>query len=425
MTTGSLALLLFGLFVVLLVFKVPVSFCLGIASTVCLIVLNYPLSVIGQRIFAALNSFSIMAIPLFILAGNLMTEGGLSKKLVNFCETLLGNIQGGLALVAILACAFFAALSGSGPATVIAIGGMIYPEMVRRGYPDYQVAGLVTVAGGLGPIIPPSIIMVVYCTMTNTSVTSLFSAGFVAGGLLTVTLIVIALVQARTSRWPKTGVKFSGRRLLMAFRDSWLAIVMPFIVLGGIYSGIFTPTEAGAVAVLYALLVCMFIYRTVNVKSLVKILKESAISCSVIMFIMGTSTTFSWLFTVSGISKFVTDAVQNSGLGYYPILIFITVVLLIFGFFLEGIATVTLLIPLFLPIALSVGIHPLHLGMIVSLTNVIGCMTPPVANNIFACSTFTGLSLGRISKGELPYLVGFVTILFVIVFCPQLVTVFA
>lgn len=425
MSTGSLALLLFGLFVILLVFKVPVSFCLGIASTVCLVILGYPLSVIGQRVFAALNSFSIMAIPLFILGGNLMTEGGLSKSLISFCETLLGNVRGGLALVAILACGFFAALSGSGPATVIAIGGMLYPEMVKRGYPDFQVAGLVTVAGGLGPIIPPSIIMVVYCTMTNTSITSLFSAGFVVGGLLILALVLMTLFQGKKYSWPVTGERFSIRRVLKALKKSLLAILMPIIVLGGIYSGFFTPTEAGAVSVLYALIVCMFVYKTVTVKGLMRILRDSAVSCSVIMFIMGTSTTFSWLFTVSGISKYVTDAVEASGLGYYPILLLITGILLIFGFFLEGIATVTLLIPLFLPIAISVGVHPLHLGMIVSLTNVIGCMTPPVANNIFACSTFTGLSLGRISKGEVPYLLSFLTVLLLVVFVPQLVMIFA
>ena len=425
MSTAQLALLLFGLFAILLIMKVPVSFCLGIASMVCLIVLGYPLTVIPQRIFAALNSFSIMAIPLFILGGNLMTQGGLSKRLIEFCETLLGNVRGGLAYVAILACAFFAALSGSGPATVIAIGGMLYPEMVKRGYPDYQVAGLVTVSGGLGPIIPPSIIMVVYCTMTNTSITSLFSAGFVVGALLVLALVVMTAIQAHIHKWPVSEEKLSLRRIWNGFRKSFLALLMPIIVLGGIYTGIFTPTEAGAVSVLYALIVCMLVYKTVKVKDLLRILKDSAVSCSVIMFIMGTSTVFSWLFTVSGISKYVTTTVQEAGLGYYPILLLITIILLLFGFFLEGIATVTLLIPLFLPIAVSVGIHPLHLGMIVSLTNVIGCMTPPVANNIFACSTYTGLSLGKISKGEVPYLLSFLGILFLVVFVPQIVVIFA
>ena len=425
MSTGALALLLFGLFVILLVSKVPVSFCLGIASMVCLVILGYPLTVVGQKIFTALNSFSIMAIPLFILAGNIMSEGGISKRLIEFCEALVGNIQGGLAIVAILACAFFAALSGSGPATVVAIGSMMYPEMVKRGYPNYQMAGLVAVAGGLGPIIPPSIIMVVYCTITQENIASLFSAGFLVGGMLVLTMCVVAVVMSKRHHWPVTKEKFSGKRVLVSFRHSILALLMPVIILGGIYSGLFTATEAGAVSVIYSVVVALFVYHTLTWKDLISIFKTSAIACSVILFIMGTSTVFSWLFTVSGISGWIVETITTAGWGYYPVLLLITVILLIFGFFLEGIATVTLLIPLFLPVATAVGIDTLHLGMIVTITNVIGCMTPPVANNIFACSTFTGLQMGEISKGEIPYLGCFMAVLLVVVFCPQMITMFA
>ena len=424
MTIAGLALLLFGLFVVLLVMKVPVSFCLGIASTICLVVLDYPLTVVGQRIFNALNSFSIMAIPLFILAGNLMSEGGISKRLVEFCESLVGSVRGGLAIVVILSCAFFAALSGSGPATVVAIGSMLYPEMVKRGYPRHQVAGLVSVAGGLGPIIPPSIIMVVYCTMTQTNIATLFTSGFLVGGMLVLSMCVISAIMAKKYQWPVSEEKFSVKRLANSFKSSVLALIMPVIVLGGIYSGIFTATEAGAVAVFYSLAVALFIYKSLTIKDVLRIFKESAVACSVILFIMGTSTVFSWLFTVSGIAGWIVETVTAAGLGYYPILLMITVILLFFGFFLEGIATVTMLIPLFLPVATAVGINTLHLGMIVTMTNVMGCMTPPVANNIFACSTFTGLPMGEISKGELPYLGCFFFVLLVVVFVPQTVTMF-
>ena len=424
MDTGTLALILFGMFALLLIMKVPVSFCLGIAATVCLIILGYPLTVISQKIFTALNSFSIMAIPLFILGGNLMSEGGISKRLTEFCEALVGNIRGGLAIVVILACAFFAALSGSGPATVIAIGSMMYPEMVKRGYPDYQVAGLVAVAGGLGPIIPPSIIMVVYCTMTQVNVASLFSSGFLVGALLIIAMAIIAFVQAKKYNWPVTAEKFSWKRVWHSFKHSILALLMPVIVLGGIYSGIFTATEAGAVSCVYALIVAVFIYKTLTWKEVLRIIRVSAVACSVILFIMGTSTVFSWLFTVSGISGWLVSSVTGAGLGYYPILLIITVILLIFGFFLEGIATVSMLLPLFIPIAQAVGIDLLHLGMIVTMTNVMGCMTPPVANNIFAASTFTGLPMGRISKGELPYLGCFFVVLLIVVFCPGLITMF-
>ena len=397
MDTGTLALILFGMFALLLIMKVPVSFCLGIAATVCLIILGYPLTVISQKIFTALNSFSIMAIPLFILGGNLMSEGGISKRLTEFCEALVGNIRGGLAIVVILACAFFAALSGSGPATVIAIGSMMYP---------------------------PSIIMVVYCTMTQVNVASLFSSGFLVGALLIIAMAIIALVQAKKYNWPVTAEKFSWKRVWHSFKHSILALLMPVIVLGGIYSGIFTATEAGAVSCVYALIVAVFIYKTLTWKEVLRIIRDSAVACSVILFIMGTSTVFSWLFTVSGISGWLVSSVTGAGLGYYPILLIITVILLIFGFFLEGIATVSMLLPLFIPIAQAVGIDLLHLGMIVTMTNVMGCMTPPVANNIFAASTFTGLPMGRISKGELPYLGCFFVVLLIVVFCPRLITMF-
>ena len=201
-------------------------------------------------------------------------------------------------------------------------------------------------------------------------------------------------------------------------------LLMPVIVLGGIYSGIFTATEAGAVSCVYALIVAVFIYKTLTWKEVLRIIRDSAVACSVILFIMGTSTVFSWLFTVSGISGWLVSSVTGAGLGYYPILLIITVILLIFGFFLEGIATVSMLLPLFIPIAQAVGIDLLHLGMIVTMTNVMGCMTPPVANNIFAASTFTGLPMGRISKGELPYLGCFFVVLLIVVFCPGLITMF-
>ncbi|MGI6031759.1 MAG: TRAP transporter large permease [Eubacteriales bacterium] len=414
--------ILFGTFVVFLLLKVPVSFCLGISSLMCLAILNMPLNVVSQRMFVSLDSFSIMAIPLFILAGNIMTEGGMSRRLIGVAEAVLGNIKGGLAMAAILACAFFAALSGSGPATVVAIGGMLYPEMVRKGYPDYQMAGLVTVAGGLGPIIPPSIIMVVYATMTDTSITDLFTAGFVAGGLMLIALLVVAWWQGKRHDWPVANTKFSWGYFGKMLKESFWALLMPIIVLGGIYGGIFTATEAAAVAVAYSLIIGCFVYRTVKIRSLYSMLRDSAVASSVILFIMATSSVFSWLFTVSGISKMIVGGMQSAGLGYYAVLLIITVVLLIFGFFLEGIATVLLLIPLFWPVAQSVGIDPVHMGMIVTITNVVGCMTPPVAVNIFACSTYSKLPVEKIGKGEIPYLLTMVGILMLIVLVPQFTT---
>ena len=409
---------LFGVFVVLLCIRIPISISLGASAMVCLLMLDIPLIVIPQRIFSSVDSFSLMAIPMFIVAGNIMSVGGISLKLINVAEVFFGNIRGGLAITAILACAFFAALTGSGPATVIAIGSMVYPEMLKRGYPDYQMAGLVTVAGGLGPVIPPSIIMIIYCTLTNTSIKDLFTAGFLIGFTMMFALMVVCYWQAKKHNWPLSHEKFSGQKLMTACLTGLPALMMPFIVLGGIYGGIFTPTEAAAVAVIYSIIVSCFLYRSLTLKQLLKILKDSAVASSVVLFIIGTASVFAWLFTVAGISNAIGSAILGAGFGYWGIIFIMTVVLLIFGFFMEFTATVLLLIPLFFPLCLAVGIHPLQLGMIVTLTNVIGCMTPPVATNIFACGSFTGLPVEKIALGELPYLLTLVVILILVVCFP-------
>ena len=287
--------------------------------------------------------------------------------------------------------------------------------------PDGRTKQMLVSDGGVSPaqgrdICGPTAAMLSVAKLNHLEATN--------GALLIIAMAIIAFVQAKKYNWPVTAEKFSWKRVWHSFKHSILALLMPVIVLGGIYSGIFTATEAGAVSCVYALIVAVFIYKTLTWKEVLRIIRDSAVACSVILFIMGTSTVFSWLFTVSGISGWLVSSVTGAGLGYYPILLIITVILLIFGFFLEGIATVSMLLPLFIPIAQAVGIDLLHLGMIVTMTNVMGCMTPPVANNIFAASTFTGLPMGRISKGELPYLGCFFVVLLIVVFCPGLITMF-
>ncbi len=414
-----LPIILFGTFAVLLVLRVPISFSLGIASMFCLAYLKVPLSVMAQRVFTSLDSFPTMAIPLFILAGNIMTAGGISKRLIGVASAFLEHKRGGLALACVLACAFFAALSGSGPATVVAIGSMLYPEMVAKGYPKESMAGLVTVAGGLGPIIPPSIIMVIYGTQTDTSIGQLFAAGGVCGIVLLVSLLTMTYYQARKHSWPFSVDKTNTAQKFQAIGRGGLALLMPVIILGGIYGGVMTPTESAGVAVVYALFVSYFIYRDLNMRAIMKLFRDSAVASSVILFIMATSSVFSWLFAYGGITKTLVSGLTEMNLGYYGILLFITITLIVFGFFLEGVATVLLLMPIMFPLANSVGISPIHLGMIVTITNVVGCMTPPVAVNIFACSTYTKLSVERIAKGEMPYLLTMVTVLvLVVVFFP-------
>ena len=342
----SAGIILFAAFAVCLIVGVPVSISLGVAS-LCSIVfggLSASSTVIAQRIFGGLQSTSNMAIAFFVLAGNLMTKGGISRRIVNFANCLVGNVRGGMSLALVLACAFFAALSGSAPATVIAIGTMLYNDMVKLGYPGDRTARLLVVSGGLGPIIPPSIILV------------------------------------------------------------------------GIYSGMLTATESAAIAVVWAAIAGLFIYKELTVKELVPILKDSAKSSAMILFIIAASTAFSWVFTFSGASQALVNAVISMHLNSALFCFVVAIILLIFGTFMEGTAIAVLLVPVLWPIAQSMGIDVIHFGMIVCISNVVGTMTPPVAVNIFSASTVSGLKMGDIAKAEIPFLIGYVAVFFCCVF---------
>lgn len=413
--------LLFGSFVILLIIGVPIAISLGI-STTCAIVfspeITLGLNVIPQRIFGGLDSTSIMAIAFFVLAGNIMTKGGISRRLVDFANSIVGGVRGGMSLALVLACAFFAALSGSAPATVVAIGVMLYDDMIRLGYPKERVAGLLVVSGGLGPVIPPSIIMVVYATMTNASVGDMFKSGMAIGISIMVVLMIVVLFFAKKEQWPKTDHKISAADLGKSFVKAIPALLLPIIILGGIYSGLLTPTESAAIAVVWSLIAGMFIYKEVKLKDLYQIFLDSAKSSAMILFIIATSTAFAWLFAYSGISAQLVSFVVGMNLNPMLFCLIVAIILLIFGTFLEGIATAVLLVPVLWPIASSMGINVIHFGMIVSISNVIGTMTPPVAVNIFSAASVSKLKMGAIAKGEVPFFIGYVAIFFLVVLFP-------
>lgn len=410
--------ILFVIFAVCLVIGVPVSISLGAAS-LCAVVfgdLTASSTVVAQRIFGGLQSSSIMAIAFFVLAGNLMTKGGISRRIVRFANCLVGNVRGGMSLALVLACAFFAALSGSAPATVIAIGTMLYADMVDLGYPGDRTAGLLVVSGGLGPIIPPSIIMVIYCTLTGASVSSMFTQGMMIGIVITLVLMAEVIFFARKEKWPKQQHKYSAGEILRIFADAIPALLTPIIILGGIYSGMFTATESAAVAVVWATIAGVFIYKELTFKEIIPILKDSAKSSAMILFIIAASTAFSWVFTYSGVSQAMVDAVIALNLNKTLFCLVVAIILLIFGTFMEGTAIAVLLVPVLWPIAKSMGIDVIHFGMIVCISNVVGTMTPPVAVNIFSASTVSGLKMGDIAKAEMPFLIGYVVVFFVCVF---------
>ncbi|WP_409969664.1 TRAP transporter large permease [Bengtsoniella intestinalis] len=413
--------ILFGSFAILLIIGAPIAMSLGIA-TLCTIVFDSSITVsfatIAQRIFAGLDSTSIMAIAFFVLAGNVMTRGGISRRICDFARSLIGGVRGGMAMTLIIACAFFAALSGSAPATVVAIGVMMYPEMVKMGYPPDRTAGLLVVSGGLGPIIPPSIIMVVYATITSASVGDLFTAGLSIGMTIIFALVIVVFVYARKEQWPKDEIHFDVKEFFISFFKAIPALMLPVIILGGIYSGLLTPTESSAVAVVWSLIAGIFIYREVSIKDLYQIFIDSAKSSAMILFIIATSTAFAWMFAFTGISAQLVNFVVSMDLSATMFCLMVAVILLIFGTFLEGIATCVLLVPVFWPIAQALDVNVIHFGMIVSIANVVGTMTPPVAVNIFAATTVSKLKMGEIVKGQWPFFIGYVFVFLLVVIVP-------
>lgn len=418
METG---LLLFGSMALFLIIGVPIAFALGAAVWTTIVFspdFLVTTGIIGQRIFGGLESTSIMAIPFFILAGNLMTKGGISKRLVDFANSIVGGVRGGMALALVLACAFFAALSGSAPATVIAIGSMLYPEMTKMGYPKDRTAGLLVVSGGLGPIIPPSIIMVVYATITGASISEMFTSGMCIGIMIMITLMVVVLLLARKEKWPKAEKRPTLKEFGETFVKAIPAILLPVIILGGIYSGLLTPTESAAVAVVWAFIAGMFIYKEVSVKDLVPIFLDSAKGSAMILFIIATSTAFSWIFAYSGISGHLVHFIVGMNLNKTLFCLVVAVILLIFGTFLEGIATCVLMVPILWPIAAGLGIDAVHFGMIVSISNVVGTMTPPVAVNIFSAASVSKLKMGEIVKGQIPFFIGYIAVFLLVVLVP-------
>lgn len=414
--------ILFGVFAVLLLIGVPVAFAICSAAGVTLFVGlgDAKMMMLIQRMFQSSDSFSLIAVPFFIFAGDLLAKGKISKVLVEFCEAILGRIRGGLSAVSVLAGMFFAAISGSGAATTAAVGATLVPELKKRGYREDYAAALVAAAGTIGVVIPPSVPMVLYAVIAEESVTRLFQAGFIPGVLMGGILIVISLVQAYRWKYP-TGVKFDLKNALKTFVKAIPAILMPAIILGGIFTGYFTPSEAACVAVVYAILVSAFVYRDLTWKGLYKLMLGSARTSAVIMIIIACSGPFGWALANWKIPEMISTAVLSVSTNKYIIMALISVIILIAGVFMETSSAIILLTPVFLPLIRSMGITTLHFGILFVVGIAIGMITPPVAINLFVASGITGLSLEKISKAVIPYLIGLIVVFLAIVFVPMLI----
>ncbi|MBE5807397.1 MAG: TRAP transporter large permease [Clostridiales bacterium] len=418
-----MAWILFGTFILLLVIGVPIAFSVAAAAGVAMFVGVGPQQGMKliSRMFESANSFSLIAVPFFILAGDLLAKGKLSKVLVEFCESFLGWVRGGLSIVSVLAGMFFAAISGSGAATTAAVGATLVPELKKRGYEVDSAAALVAAAGTIGVVIPPSVPMVLYAVISGqVSVTNLFAHGFVPGIIMGAVLIAIALVQAYRRHYPK-GVAFNMKNVMGTFLKAIPALLMPVIILVGIFSGIFTPSEAACVAVVYAILVSKLIYRDLTWKDLFRIIAGSGRTSAVIMIIIACSGPFGWALANWRIPEAISTAVLSVSENKYVIMSLISVIILIAGVFMETSSAIIILTPVFLPLVRMLGVSDLHFGILFVVGIAIGMITPPVAINLFVASGITGLPIEKISRSVVPYLIGLILVFLLIVFVPLLV----
>jgi tripartite ATP-independent transporter DctM subunit len=405
--------------IVCFAFSVSIAVSIGLASIVGISVANANMLLVAKEIFNSINKFPLAAIPFFILAGNLMETGGISRRLVEFAKSLVGGIQGGLAASCVLTCMIFAAVSGSSVATTFAIGAILIPALVKHGYPVGYAAALQATSAELGVIIPPSIPMILYGVSAEVSIGELFIAGIGPGLFIGIALMVFAVVYARIKGYGKDD-HVGKMNVLPATRQAALALLMPVIILGGIYGGIFTPTEASAVAVFYALVVGIFIYREIKLPDLVVIFRKSVLSSAVVMFIIANAGLFSFMITRAGvpdmIGAWLADVLKSPA--YF--LLGVNAALFVIGMFIETSASIIVLAPILAPVAMRFGIDPVHFGMVMVVNLALGMITPPFGVNLFAACTVARISLDRIIPRLLPFVLTVIACLMVVTYFPGL-----
>ena len=415
MTILFLFLALFALMFI----GVPVAVSLGLAGSVTIILFS-PDSVrsLAIKLFETSEHYTLLAIPFFLLAGSFMTTGGVARRLIDFANATVGHIRGGLAIGSVLACMLFAALSGSSPATVAAVGSIAIAGMVRSGYPQPFAAGIVTNAGTLGILIPPSVVMVVYAAATETSVGTLFMAGVVPGFLLGLVLMVAIYIIAVKKNLPALP-RATFREWLRAARKAVWGLLLMVIILGGIYSGMFTPTEAAAVAAVYSAFIALFVYKDMSLKEAPKVVLESAKLSIMLMFIIASAMLFAHVLTTEQIPQQITAMVLEAGLQPWMFLLVVNIVLLVAGAFMEPSAIILILAPILFPIAVQLGIDPINLGIIMVVNMEIGLITPPVGLNLFVTSAVTGMPLSAVIRAALPWLMLLLSFLVIVTYIPS------
>ena len=413
--------LLFGAFAALLLIGLPVGVALGVASMLAILALPFlNLEFFVQGLVSGLDSFPLLAVLLFTLAGNLMSRGGLSQRLLRLAEVFLGRSIGGLGIVTIVACIFFASISGTGSATVAAIGLAMIPAMLRRGYDRGFAVAAVATAGGIGVIIPPSVVMIVYAVTAEVSVTDMFLAGIIPGLFIGLMLIAYCLAQSCRHGYKGSERRFSGADKWRAVVDARWALLIPFIILGGIYSGLCTPTESAAIAVIYGLVFGVFVYREITPRELFDIILESALLVGTVLVIVGASVAFGRILSIERIPTAIADFILSLTDNALLILLAINLLLLIVGTFMETLAAIVILTPILLPVVTAMGMHPVHFGIVMVVNLAIGFVTPPLGANLFMASQVGQISLEKLSRAMPGWILVMLLALLVITFVPAL-----
>lgn len=415
----SVAGVLFLTFIILLLLNVPIALGLGLASLAAMTMSGTPLDMFPMQIYAATGKFTLLAIPFFILAGNIMEKAGISEKLIGLANKFVGHKKGGLAIVCVITSCFFAAISGSGPATVAALGVIIIPAMINAGYGKGMSSALMATSGAIGIIIPPSIAFVVYGAVAEVSIGKIFIAGIVPGLFMGACLIVVSLILSNKLD-VEMQAKASSEEKWSAFKDAIWGLMMPAIILGGIYGGIFTPTEAAAVSAVYGLFVGIFIYKKIQWREFHKLLVQSSVQSATVMLIVACASLFAWFCQTEGIAEMAQELLLSISGSKVVFLLIINIILLIAGCFIDAVSALYIFIPIMLPVALELGYDPIALGVLMTMNLAIGQVTPPVGVNLYVACGISKINLKEISKAVLPFVLASIVALFAITYFPQI-----
>ncbi|WP_078392941.1 TRAP transporter large permease [Shouchella patagoniensis] len=408
--------------ITLFLIGVPVAIALGLSTSLAMMVAgDISLLTLAQRAFVSLDSFPLLAIPLFILAGVIMEYGGISQRLINLANALTGHLTGGLAVVTIVTTMFFAAISGSSVAATAALGAILIPAMITRGYDKEFAGGVQAVSGTLGIIMPPSIPLILYGTAVGASIGDLFIAGMVPGIIIGIGLIITVYILSKKRNYSKEEKK-SGKEIGVAFVKAIPAIIMPVIILGGIYTGLFTATEAAGVAVAYAFIVGVFVYRAINISTFKTILSQASITTSTIMLILATAGLFSWILTIENVPQQVAGIITSISENPFIFLGIVVLLLLLVGMFMETNASIIILAPILVPVASELGIDPVHFGIVMIVTLAIGMVTPPLGLNLFVVSKIGKLRMDKLTISLIPLYIAVLICLLIITFIPSITT---